>query len=393
MSSSTPNSRPLAPLRQTNSTSLRHRNQTLLTISIKRCSSTRNASPLYQSLLASLVGPRVNTYGVSATAPPRQVCAVSPSLMCAKPQPRKGTLTLMQRTIACFLTLAIWGTTHPLPGQPIQVVVWDEQQPSQKQAYENFLGNAIAAHLAAQPGLSVRSVKLDDAEQGLADVILDHCQVLIYWDHARHHEIKRDKARAIVRRIKSGQLSMISLHSAHWSLPFIEAMDEVTRLRAAKRYAAADRDVTIEFVRGQDFVGPKLDSLLTPRVYARKFPGGRTAIKVYLPNCAFPGWREDGKPSHLTTLLPDHPIARGVPARFSLPATEMYDEPFHIPAPNEVVFEERWAGGEWFRSGCVWQVGLGRVFYFRPGHETFPVYKEKLPLKIVENAVRWLARD
>ncbi len=69
----------------------------------------------------------------------------------------------------------------------------------------------------------------------------------------------------------------------------------------------------------------------------------------------------------------------------------MYDEPFHVPDPDEVIFEERWPTGEWFRSGMVWTIGKGRVFYFRPGHETFPVYKQPLPLKVITNAVRWLA--
>ena len=263
---------------------------------------------------------------------------------------------------------------------PIQVVVWDEQQPSQKQAYDNFLGNEIAAYLKTQPGLAIRSVKLDDSAQGLSDAMLDNCQVLIYWDHAKHHEIKRDKAQSIVERIKSGQLAMISLHSAHWSMPFIEAMHEVTRLRTQQRYTTRDENTKIEFIRAPDFTGPRPESQLTPRVYPRK-----------LPNCAFPGWREDGKPSYLTTLLTKHPIAKGIPAKFTLPATEMYDEPFHVPEPDEVIFEERWEAGEWFRSGCVWRIGKGRWFYFRPGHETFPVYKEKVTLKILDNAVRWLA--
>ena len=68
----------------------------------------------------------------------------------------------------------------------------------------------------------------------------------------------------------------------------------------------------------------------------------------------------------------------------------MYDEPFHVPEPDEVVFEERWAGGEWFRSGMARRIGKGRVAYFRPGHETFAVYKQVEPLRVVENAVRWL---
>ena len=68
----------------------------------------------------------------------------------------------------------------------------------------------------------------------------------------------------------------------------------------------------------------------------------------------------------------------------------MYDEPFHVPEPDAVLLEERWAGGEWFRSGCLWELGKGKVFYFRPGHETFAVYKEKPVLQILENAARWL---
>ena len=71
----------------------------------------------------------------------------------------------------------------------------------------------------------------------------------------------------------------------------------------------------------------------------------------------------------------------------------MYDEPFHVPTPDEVIFEEKWDAGEHFRSGCVWQIGKGKVFYFRPGHEIFPVYREPLPLKVVENAARWIGGE
>ena len=71
----------------------------------------------------------------------------------------------------------------------------------------------------------------------------------------------------------------------------------------------------------------------------------------------------------------------------------MYNEPFHVPEPDLVIFEERWEPGEWFRSGSLWKLGAGEVFYFRPGHETYPVYKQPVALKIVENAVRYLARE
>ena len=90
-------------------------------------------------------------------------------------------------------------------------------------------------------------------------------------------------------------------------------------------------------------------------------------------------------------MLPEHPIAAGLPAKWDVPQTEMYDEPFHVPAPDAVVFEERWDKGEHFRSGSAWTVGKGRVFYFRPGHETYPVYRQAEPLRVVTNAVRWAA--
>jgi len=64
----------------------------------------------------------------------------------------------MNRTLyLTYCTLLLLAAASPAaPGEdvkPIRVVVWDEQQPAQKQAYENFLGNAIADHLGKQPGL------------------------------------------------------------------------------------------------------------------------------------------------------------------------------------------------------------------------------------------------
>jgi trehalose utilization protein len=132
---------------------------------------------------------------------------------------------------------------------------------------------------------------------------------------------------------------------------------------------------------------------LTPSVERRTESDGTIVLKFNLPNCCFPAYRADGKPSHVRVLLPKHPMAKGLPEQFDIPHTEMYDEPFHVPAPDEVVFEERWDNGERFRSGSVWRVGKGRVVYFRPGHETFDVYKQPETLQIVENIARWLAAE
>ena len=119
----------------------------------------------------------------------------------------------------------------------VNVLVWDEQQPEQKKAYPNFLGNAIANHLTLNSDLNVKSVKLDDPEQGISAKVLDWSDVIVWWGHVRHDEISVEKSKDIVRRIKQGDLSLIALHSAHWSNPFVEAMNERTRLDFDRDYA------------------------------------------------------------------------------------------------------------------------------------------------------------
>ena len=291
---------------------------------------------------------------------------------------------------AAAIAAGVGGVREATAAGPVRVLVWDEQQPSQKEAYENFIGNQIADHLASLPGLAVRSVRLDDADQGLSADALDNCDVLVWWGHARHRDIKPERAQQIVERIKRGQLSLVALHSAHWSMPFIEAMSQRAQEVALASLPPEDRaGATLETIAAP-LDAPHYDSLLTPQTQYRKPMGGPVVVKVRLPGCSIPAWRATGEPSKLRVLLPDHPIAAGLPHEFTNEKDEMYDEPFHVPEPDAVVLEERWAGGEWFRSGSVWNVGKGKVFYFRPGHETFPVYKSPLMLKVVENAVRWL---
>lgn len=283
-----------------------------------------------------------------------------------------------------------------VPTRVARVVVWDEQQPQQSQAYSNFLGNEIVAYLEKQPGLRVTSKKLSDPEHGLSQETLDQCDVLIWWGHQKHREIKPEVGQDIVRRIQSGRLSLIALHSAHWSTPFVEAMRERAREDALRPLTPTERAqvVLVETNRySQFFTPPKYDDFLTPYAWYKKSPGVSVHITLAMPNCCFPAYRPDGQPSQVHTLLPKHPIARGVPQDFTIPQTEMYEEPFHVPTPDLVIFEERWKPGEWFRSGCVWQLGQGKVFYFRPGHETYPVYKQAPCLKILENAARWLASN
>jgi trehalose utilization protein len=287
------------------------------------------------------------------------------------------------------LLLLLLALTVTATATDIRVLVWDEQQPEQKKAYgEKFLGETIAAHLEKQPGLVVKTARLDDPEQGLSDATLDSTDVLVFWSHRRAKEQNDARMEAVVQRVLAGKLSLIALHSAHWAKPFVRLMQERAKADALAQLPEAQRSTaTWEYVNDQPYykiLGRA--ARITP--FVEPLEGG--TWRLTLPQCVFPAYRADGAPGHLTTLLPQHPIAAGLPAQWDIPQTEMYGEPFHVPAPDEVVFEEKWDKGEHFRSGCVWQVGKGRVFYFRPGHEIYPVFKQAEPLRVLENAARFL---
>ena len=294
--------------------------------------------------------------------------------------------------LALVFCALLW-TVVAVADEPIKVVIWDEQQPAQKKAYPNFLGNYIADYLKRQPGLQVHSVSIDHPEKGLSDEVLDNCDVLVWWGHVRNRDISEADAAPVIKRLKEGKLSLLALHSAHWATPFVLAMQERAATDALAKLPEAERkkakvQILGEIVRKP----PKRDDALTPSAEVEKQDDGTTLIKITRPNCCFPAYKNHGKPSEMRTLLPNHPIAKGISKTFTLPHTEMYDEPFHVPEPDEFVFEEKWEEGHRFRSGMVWNVGKGRVVYFRPGHETHAVFTEDLPMKIVENTVRWLGR-
>ena len=277
---------------------------------------------------------------------------------------------------------------------PIHVLVWDERQPRQKEAYDNFLGNEIVSRLKAITNdMEFRSVALDDAEQGLSAGNLEWADVIVWWGHVRQGEIKDDTAQRVLEYIKRGDLDLIALHSAHWARPFVAAMNWRSIEDGRKQFEkiAPGEKITIETVappRPQTV--PTHGSVLTPAYFSYKTNKNSVTGVVHLPWCCFPDYRADGKPSTITVKLPQHPIAKGLPAKFKVGQTEMYNEPFHVPEPDEVIFEEAWELGERFRSGMVWQIGQGKVFYFRPGHEEFPVFKQAEMIQILSNACHWL---
>ena len=291
--------------------------------------------------------------------------------------------------LACFVSFRSVSAA-----EPIHVLVWDERQPRQSEAYENFLGNEIVVRLkAAADDLAFRSVSLDDTEQGLSVDNLEWADVIVWWGHARQRDVTDDNARRILDQVLSGEADLIALHSAHWAKPFVEAMNwrSVEDGRKHLESHADGRKLTIEtVVPPRPYTVPMHGGVLTPAYFG--YRQGRTAFHglIHLPWCCFPDYRPDGKPGLISVKLPKHPIAKGLPATFNVKQTEMYNEPFHVPKPDQVIFEETWELGERFRSGMVWNIGKGKVFYFRPGHETYPVFKQPEVLKVVENACRWL---
>jgi len=295
----------------------------------------------------------------------------------------------MKRILYALVLLGVLGLAAV--AAPIRVVVWDERQEAQKSAYGGFLGDTLAATLAAQPDFAVKSAGLNDPDQGLTDEILDQCDVLIWWGHQKHDDVTDAHVEAIIRRLKEGRLSLIALHSAHWSKPFIAAMSQRSIQDALQAVPETER-AGLKIVQIQPkHALPGQNDPITPSFRRYKAENGADTLEVKLPRCIFLVVNNAGQPSHVHTLMPQHPIAAGIPGTFDIPQTEIYGGPFHVPRPDATVFGEYWDGGETFSSGCAWSVGKGKVFYFRPGHETYPIFKQEYPLKIVENAVRWAA--
>lgn len=295
-----------------------------------------------------------------------------------------------------FAATTLFAALAVRAADPVHVLVWDERQPRQSEAYDNFLGNEIAARLKDSAGLELRSAALDDPDQGFASGNLEWADVLIWWGHVRQNDISEERAKRIVAYIREGKLDLIALHSAHWARPFVEAMNWRSLEDARKHFEkhAAGKQIQFETVAPpKPFTVPVHGGQRTPAFFGYKKNRNQFVGVVHLPWCCFPDYRPDGKPSELKVKSIGHPIAKGLPSTIVVKATEMYNEPFHVPEPDAVIFEESWQLGERFRSGMIWNIGKGKVFYFRPGHEQYPVFKQPEMLKVIENAALWLGRD
>lgn len=219
----------------------------------------------------------------------------------------------------------------------IRVTVWNEFRHEKKneavrKIYPDGMHKVIAAGLEKLGGLRLRTATLDEPEHGLTDEVLSSTDVLIWWGHAAHGEVKDEIVKKVQKKVLEG-MGLIVLHSGHFSKIFKALMGT---------------------------------------------------------NCSLK-WREAGEKERLWNIAPAHPITQGIGEYIELPNTEMYGERFDIPEPDELIFISWFEGGEVFRSGCCWTRGHGRIFYFRPGHETYPIYHNKEILKVIHNACKWAA--
>lgn len=218
----------------------------------------------------------------------------------------------------------------------IQVTVWNEFRHEKvkeavKQIYPDGIHTVIAASLQGQ-GLQTRTATLDEPEHGLSEAVLANTDVLVWWGHMAHREVNDEIVDRVQQRILEG-MGLVVLHSGHFSKIFKRLMGTTCSLR----------------------------------------------------------WRVADERERIWVVNPAHPIAAGLPAYIEIPQAEMYGEFFDIPEPDELVFISWFQGGEVFRSGCCFHRGRGKIFYFRPGHETYPIFHQKEVQHIIANGVRWAA--
>lgn len=221
----------------------------------------------------------------------------------------------------------------------IRVTVWNEfrhekMNPVVAGVYPDGIHGAIAKGLEsdARGGMTIRTATLDEPEHGLTDDVLANTDVLIWWGHRAHGDVQDAIVDRVQARVLEG-MGLVVLHSGHHSKIFKRLMGTTCNLK----------------------------------------------------------WREANDKERIWVLEPGHPIADGVGEYIEIPEEEMYGEYFDIPAPDTLVMVSWFTGGEIFRSGCCYHRGRGKIFYFRPGHETYPTYYNEQVMHVIANGVRWAA--
>lgn len=234
----------------------------------------------------------------------------------------------------------------PLAAQRAQVLAWSERS-EPPDVYPAGINGAIAEIFASQRGVRVTVANLLDPGQGLSEEALADADVLVWFGHRNHADVSEEAVERVVRHVVERGMGFLALHSAHVARPFQELM----------RIKAVEANVPLEGRIGQ-----------------------------------WAAVRNEGKPETIQVVGPKHPITRGIES-FTIPETEMYVNPLNAPPADVKLLEGSWEGGEQQGSdGLVWLVGRGKVFYFRPGHETRPIYRQPEVQEILRNAIPWLAK-
>ncbi len=218
-----------------------------------------------------------------------------------------------------------------------RVIIWHEYQHEKRNSkvralYPKGMHETLADGLRAAGVMTVRTATLEEPDHGLAPEVLAATDVLIWWGHMAHDAVHDEVVQRAHARVLAG-MGLIVLHSAHFSKLFKRLMGTTCDLK----------------------------------------------------------WREADDREILWVTAPGHPILRGISDHVVLPREEMYGEHFDIPEPDETILISSFSGGEVFRSGLTWRRGMGRIFYFRPGHETYPTYHNPQVMRIIANAVYWAA--
>ncbi len=216
------------------------------------------------------------------------------------------------------------------------VVCWSEGT-APKEIYPKDVNTAIAEGLGGLKNWNIVTASINDPEQGLPDSLLNSADVIIWWGHKRHDDVKNELVAKIVKRVKEGGMGLIATHSAHYSKPLKQVLGT---------------------------------------------------------NCGWSHYINDGSKLNVTVSDAKHPIAKGI-KNFESPKTERYGNPFEVPTPEALVFDGLYTlpdgTTEPSQQGMVWTVGKGRVFYFQPGHEEYPMYFQPEIRAVFRNAVPWAA--
>ncbi len=222
-----------------------------------------------------------------------------------------------------------------MPEESVNALVWSEGT-EPEDVYPNGVRGPIADFLNDEPDIETRTRSIEDEQQGVSEDDLTWADVLLWWGHLRHDDIRDETVDRIERHVRENGVGFISLHSAHYARPY-------------KRLIGTSGDL-----------------------------GGHRL--------------EDDESEYIEVRAPDHPIAEGV-EDFTLPEVEMFGEPYDIPEPETVVLHSEYSGGdEVFRSGVTFDFDEGRGFYLRPGHEEFEIYLNENIQRILVNATRWAAQ-